>query len=207
MGNFIAGKGEVSKSVWVKTYKNGLPKIIGLENKYRFENLLRDLEMGNSPSPLIRALISTLSIFRAMSPKVWIPKFSTVTNPFQGISEVFDSELLHKGLKSLNAVNYFKGRRLKEPVFFLSNKSGVNAKIAYLSMGLDLLALLRNPTIYIGIIRFAFFHRFYHYLIVLILSSLLVLPLLLFPIDLYLGRLGLIKELRGKCRIIGITDN
>jgi hypothetical protein len=92
-------------------------------------------------------------------------------------------------------------------VFLLSIKGGVNANIAYLGMGLDLIALLRNPSVYVGILRFALFHRYYHYLGVLLLCSILLFPLVLFPIDLYLGRLGLIKELRGKCRIIGITDN
>jgi len=172
-----------------------------------FEALKRDLDKGIKPSPFIRALISAFSIFRSMSPQYWNPKFSTVTDPFTGVSERFEPGLLEKGLKSLNAISYFKGRRLSKPVFLLSTKGGVNANIAYLGMGLDLIALLRNPSVYIGIVRFAFFHRYYHYLGVLLLCSILVFPLILFPIDLYLGRLGLIKELRGKCRIIGITDN
>lgn len=180
---------------------------MGLENKLFFESLLRDLEKGLQPTPYIRALISVFSIFRALSPKDHIPNFNTVTDPFMGLSPTLEKGMIHKALKSLDAFTYFEQKRLKSPMFFMSTKGGVNANIAYLSIGLDLIALMRNPSIYVSVFRYALKLNYFHYLSVLILGSIICLPLILFPIDLSLGRLGLIKELRGKCRIVGITNN
>lgn len=180
---------------------------MGMENKLLFESLVRDLDKGLQPSPLIRAIISTFSIFRALSPKDHVPNFETVIGPFTGQSPTLDKVMIRKALKSLDAFTYFERKRLKSPTFFMSTKGGVNANIAYLSIGLDLIALMRNPTIYVSVFKYAFRLRYFHYISVLILMSIICLPLILFPIDLSLGRLGLIKELRGKCRIVGITNN
>jgi len=65
---------------------------------------------------------------------------------------------------------------------------------------------MRHPRVWIGHVSFSLYHSFYHYLILFIILSILLLPFIIWPIDLYLGRLALIKELRGKTRIIGITD-
>jgi len=180
---------------------------MGLDNKLIFESLVRDLDKSVSPTPYIRALISTFSIFRALSPKDHIPNFGTVIDPFNGQSPTLGKELIRRALKSLDAFTYFENRKLESPKFFMSTKGGVNANIAYLSIGLDLIALMRNPTIYVSVFKYAFRLRYFHYLSVLILGTIICLPLILFPIDLSLGRLGLIKELRGKCRIVGITNN
>jgi len=180
---------------------------MGLENKLLFESLVRDLERGLQPSAFIRALISTFSIFRALSPKDHIPNFETVTGQFKGLSPTLDKDLIRSALKSLDAFTYFENKRLKSPIFFMSTKGGVNANIAYLSIGLDLIALMRNPSIYVSVFKYAFRLRYFHYISVLILVTIICLPFILFPIDLSLGRLGLIKELRGKCRIVGITNN
>lgn len=44
---------------------------------------------------------------------------------------------------------------------------------------------------------------------IFIMNSVVLLPLVPFAIlfDLHLGRLSVIKEARGKARVIGITDN
>lgn len=206
VGNFLAGKGSYNKSIWVKHYKNGLPKILGLELKHSLENLKYSLENDISPLPMHRAIISVLSSFRALSPLKWIPKFSTVTDPFKGISESLDSSTIKKALKAMGAIDFFNNKKLNTPIFFWSSKSGVNARFAYLSAGLDLIAIMRNPRIWLGHLKFAYHFSFFHYMIVFLILSLLFIPFLLWPIDLYLGRLALIKELRGKTRIIGITD-
>jgi len=207
VGNFIAGKGLLNHKTWVKTYKNGLPKIIGYKGKTIFENLVRDLENGLSPKPISRALISTLSIFRAMSPKVHIPKFSTITDPFKGQCDTLPMDEIREALDSLGALTFFRNRKLKSPTFFLSYKGGANSSVAFLSVGLDLIALMRNPSIWFNMVRFSLFHRFYYFTFVLVVLSTLLLPLIIFPVDLVLGRLGIIEELRGKTRVIGITDN
>jgi len=141
-----------------------------------------------------------------MSPKIHVPKFGTVTDPFKGQSETLPVDDIRKALRSLGALTYFENRKLDKPTFFLSYKGGVNSSVAFLSVGLDLIALMRNPSIWFSMVRFALFHRFYHYTLVMIVLSIVLLPLIIVPVDLYLGRLGIIEELRGKTRIIGITD-
>jgi len=206
VGNFIAGKGLLNHKTWVSTYKNGLPKIIGIKGKVIFESLINDLNNNLPPKPISRALISVLSIFRAMSPKVHIPKFSTITDPFKGQCDTLPVNDIRGALNSLGALTYFENRKLESPTFFLSYKGGANSSVAFLSVGLDLIALMRNPSIWFNMVKFSLFHRFYYFALVMIVLSIILFPLILFPIDLVLGRLGIIEELRGKTRVIGITD-
>lgn len=205
VGNFIAGRGVLNDRQWVSRYKNGLPKILGLELSHWIEKTKVLVDKGEDPLPKGRALISVLSLFRALSPKNWIPNFKTLTDPFKGEKDTFRKEAIKLALESMGATDFFK-RKLSKPIFFWSNKAGVNARFSYLSSGLDLVALMRNPRIWSGHVSFAYHHSFYWYLLTFLVLSFLFLPFLLWPIDLYLGRLGLIKELRGKTRIIGITD-
>jgi len=142
-----------------------------------------------------------------MSPKVHIPKFSTITDPFKGQCDTLPMDEIREALDSLGALTFFRNRKLKSPTFFLSYKGGANSSVAFLSVGLDLIALMRNPSIWFNMVRFSLFHRFYYFTFVLVVLSTLLLPLIIFPVDLVLGRLGIIEELRGKTRVIGITDN
>lgn len=204
VGNFIAGRGVPNHKSWVSHYKNGLPKILGLELSHQIEKMKILINSNEQPRPFDRAIITVLSCFRTLSPKLWIPNFKTLTDPFIGESESFSKEDIVKALRSMGAFEFdFK---LKSPIFFWSNKSGVNARYSYLSSGLDLVALMRSPRIWFGHVQFAYHFGFYWYLFVFITLSILFTPFLIAPIDLHLGRLGLIKELRGKTRIIGITD-
>nr|UPW42085.1 MAG: putative RNA dependent RNA polymerase [Guangdong mito-like virus 9] len=204
VGNFISGSKVLNnRNVYVAKYKNGLPKILGLKGKYLFEHLLDDLENSRPVAPFYRAFISLLAFFRACSPEHEI-KFNTVTAPFNGISESIKPEIILKGIESLGVPKL----KLRRPRLFWSTKTGVNAKFAFLSSGLDLLALMRNPRIWLNIIIFAYNCSFYRYIFIYLTYSILLLPLLPFtiPLDLYLGRLAIVKELRGKARVIGITD-
>nr|UPW42138.1 MAG: putative RNA dependent RNA polymerase [Xinjiang mito-like virus 46] len=206
VGNFLAGQGVSNDKTWVKQYKNGLPKILGEDFMHLLISLKKALDEGYKASPFDRALISVLAFFRALSPPNHIAKFGTLTEPFKGLEESFSKPVILAGLKSMGALSHFKNLKLNSPTYFWSNKSGVNARFAYLSIGLDLVALMRNPSIWWGHLKFAFHFSFYLYIVIFVTMSFILLPFLITPIDLYLGRIGLIKELRGKCRIIGITD-
>jgi hypothetical protein len=199
-----------NNKTWVSHYKDGLPRIIGNAGRLELESVKQALNSGLQASPFSRALISLISIFRAMSPKDHIPKFGTITDPFNGVSETLPQELVKEAIDSL--VKSCGSRlpwKLRSPTFFLSTKSGVNANVAYLSVGLDLLAIMRNPSIWFNMLLYAMLHRYRFFIFIFIFMSILCLPLLPFSFffDLYLGRLSLIKELRGKTRVIGITDH
>jgi len=118
VGNFIAGEGVHNRKTWVEQYKNGLPKILGYESKTEIESLKRRLDRGDGPLPMDRALISTLSMFRALSPPRHIPNFGTVTDPFKGQNRTLDLYLIRDGLSSLGALDYFNKNKISKPKFF-----------------------------------------------------------------------------------------
>lgn len=177
--------------------------------------LLEKEASSGSPSRLImfgRAIISLISLFRVQCPEHEL-KFGTVTDPWKGTGSLTDTEIR----AALTAMNLGRLKfKLKSPKFIWSNKSGVNARFAFLSVGLDLLALISNPKIWIGIIKYCIHVRYIIFPIIFILLSILMLPLWLFNYcremflsegaNLKLGRLAIIKELRGKARVVGITD-
>lgn len=202
IGIYLAGEGSYNNSTWVKHYDNGIPKCIGYKGKILIEELLASLILKEPVKPIHRALISIMAVFRACSPKHEI-KFKTVTDPFKGVSQTLDPYMLKLAIRHL-------GVRISQqpPKFFWSSKTGVNAQFAFISAGLDLLAIIRTPKVWVSIVLYSFKCKFYKYLFIFILNSIILLPVLPFslPIDLYLGRLAIIKELRGKARVIGITD-
>lgn len=193
-------------------YSNGIPKIVGIVGKSAIETLEKEARSG-SPSRLImfgRAIITLISIFRVQCPE-HVLKFNTVTDPWTGTGTLSDTEI-HAALTAMNL-----GRlKLESPKFIWSNKSGVNARFSFLSVGLDLLALMSSPKIWLGIIKYCIHVRYIIFPIIFILLSILMLPLWLFNylrvhvlnegVNLQLGRLAIIKELRGKARVVGITD-
>lgn len=88
-----------------------------------------------------RAIISLISLFRVQCPE-HVLKFNTVTDPWKGTGSLTDLEI-QRALAAMNLGKF----KLKSPKFIWSNKSGVNARFAFLSVGLDLLALISNPKI------------------------------------------------------------
>lgn len=118
MGNFIAGEGVRNHKTWVSVYKNGLPKIIGQKFKHRLEKLRVNLDLGGKPEPLDRALISLLSMFRALSPPRHVPNFGTITDPFKGQQRTLDMYMIKEGLESMGALDYFSKNKIKKPSYF-----------------------------------------------------------------------------------------
>jgi len=196
----------------VAQYSDGIPKIVGMKGRDAIILLSREAE-GGSPSRLImfgRAIITLIALFRVQCPEHEL-KFRTVTDPWNGTGTLSDAEI-----RAALAAMKLGELRLKSPKFIWSNKSGVNARFAFLSVGLDLIALISNPRIWIGIIKYCIHVRYIIFPIIFILLSVLMLPLWFFNycresflsegVNLHLGRLAIIKELRGKARVVGITD-
>jgi hypothetical protein len=207
---YLSGRGMRQHKTWVKVFGSGLPKCIGITNAVYIMNN-RDLLVSNHPSVLeqrgfliLRAVISVVAMFRSMSPKHVI-KFDSVTSPFTGKGTIVDNDI--KGaLRSLGLSKL----KTHQPKFFWSNKAGVNAQFAFMSIGLDMLGLLASPRVFLSHIVYSIRMGYIPYLIVFVSIGFFCLPFLLlsYPIlgPMALGRLSIVKEMRGKARVVGITD-
>nr|UIW13825.1 MAG: RNA-dependent RNA polymerase [Rhizoctonia solani mitovirus 53] len=207
---YLSGRGMKNTKTWVKTWQSGLPKVIGSRAR-DFIIMERDHLISNHPSLItnrgfliLRSVLSCVAMFRSLSPKHVI-KFDSVTAPYTGTGDLSTKDI--KGaLRSLGITRL----KVRSPYFFWSNKAGVNAQYAFISIGLDFIGLLGHPKVYFGHIIYSVRMRYFTYLIVFLLMTLWSLPLFLlsYPIlgVLPLGRLSIVKELRGKARVVGITD-
>nr|UJQ92445.1 MAG: putative RNA-dependent RNA polymerase [Mitoviridae sp.] len=207
---YLSGRRMKNTKTWVKTWQSGLPKVIGSHTR-DFIIVNRGKLISNHPGLLtdrgfliFRAVISTVAIFRSLSPK-HVLNFDSVTAPDTGTGTLSTKDI--KGaLRSLGITKLKVG----SPYFFWSNKAGVNAQYAFISIGLDFLGLIGHPKVYFSHITYSLRMGYVMYLIVFLLMTLWSLPLFLlsYPIlgVLPLGRLSIVKELRGKARVVGITD-
>lgn len=217
IGQFISGTKIPNTKIRVKKYKNGLPKILGNDFKQFIESQVRLLNSGQSEmqdniqnqliSPLFRAIITIFAWNRGIGVKHEI-KFQSVTNPHSGKMLSLDSNTIKESLARLSLDNYNLIKRLNKPTFFISNKSGTNSKLAFLSFGLDTIGFIRNPKILLAYIKLCYKLHFYLLLSIFIICIIICLPLSLIILfhPIYLGRLSIVKELKGKARVIGITD-
>lgn len=207
---YLSGRGMRQTKTWVKVTKSGLPTVIGKRVRdYLTRN--RDLIVSNSPVLsthrdfiILRAVISTVALFRTMSPKHVI-KFDSVTAPYTGTGTLSDDQIL-RALRSLG-ITVLKP---KKPYFFWSNKAGVNASYAFISIGLDFLALLGHPRVFFNYVVYSYKMGYYLFLFVILIMTILCLPIFIMEYPIHgcfaLGRLSIVKELRGKARVVGITD-
>lgn len=133
---------------WVSVYANGVPKFFGMEGRSVFGSLITLKKSGQEVESdvlrISRLLITLCAIFRGMSFEHVI-KFTSVTAPWAGTGYLPD-EMIKPALKNIGFSNL--RQRVKSPSFLWSNKSGVNARYAFLSSGLDLLAMMDRPTIW-----------------------------------------------------------
>nr|UIW13829.1 MAG: RNA-dependent RNA polymerase [Rhizoctonia solani mitovirus 57] len=206
---YIAEDGIKNKKTWVATYcKTGLPKILGIKGRQfiiDYRNMINSGESSDDIVKFARVLISFLSFFRMMSP-VHVLSFSTVTDPLKEGSMALKNKDIYRGLSSLGI------RRIKtsSPRFIWSNKAGVNTRYAFLSIGLDMLGIIAVPRIWWSMLRYAFYMGYYLFCFIFVMASLWCLPFFIIFTPLVgffrLGRLSIVKELRGKARVVGITD-
>jgi len=205
---YIAEDGIKNKKTWVATYcKTGLPKILGIKGRKFFIDLKTQLKGKPDPELLkfCRVLLTVLSWFRIMSPEHEL-KFNTVTDPLLEGSVPLSDKDIAKGLRSLGLFRL----KTKSPRFIWSNKAGVNTRYSFLSIGLDMLGLIAFPNVWWSYLKFSISMRYYFFTLVFILGTLWCLPFFIIFTPLVglfrLGRLSVILELKGKARVVGITD-
>lgn len=211
--SYLNGLSLVDKKLWVKRTRKGLPTILPIE----IRNLVVKFKHSNAEiqrelSTLVKALLSCMNFYRAVSGHHTV-KLDSITKPHGGSVRTFDRDILIRALKRLNVNKVFK---LRSPRYFLPSKSGVNANLVFVSVGFDFIALMLNPTVYIGHVQWCLHYKYYFHLFLIFLLSILLYPLALiifiinFFIDerdqLHLGKLATVREARQKARVVGITD-
>jgi hypothetical protein len=206
---YLSGRGLGNTKTWVKVTQSGLPKVIGKEmclwitlNK---EKLISNKIIFKDRKFLVfRAILTVIALFRTMSPKHVI-KFDSVTAPFSGSVQTLPKDNILEALRTLKI-----SVKPKSPKFFWSNKAGVNSHFAFLSIGLDFIGIIGNPHVWFGHIVYAFKMKYFLYIIIFIIMTIWCFPLFLISYPIHgifpLGRLSIVKELRGKARVVGITD-
>jgi hypothetical protein len=213
--DLVSGMPIKDHKTWVSRYSNGVPRLFGMEGRRVFDILIREKSPKNVELPILRVcrlLLSLCSVFRAMSPEHVI-KLGSITDPWIG-NDYLDDKHVKKALSNMGM--YGLRTRVKSPSFLWSNKSGVNARYAFLSSGLDLLAMMDRPSIWLSYLRYCIRMRYYLWTIIFLLYSIALLPVFILNllvdviteegVSLHLGRLTIIKEMRGKARVVGITD-
>lgn len=157
---FLNNRGIITDKVRVAKYKNGLPKLLSPRAIQLLCRFRLELDSRDTPRILLlgKVILTVLATFRAMSPEHVI-KFDSVVNPFTGDIKTLKQELLAKSLKTINGFN--KPLKVKSPKFIWSPKAGVNAQYAWLSISLDLVALISNPEIWFAHLSYMLKMRYY----------------------------------------------
>lgn len=206
---YIAEDGIRNKKTWVATYcRTGLPKILGIPGRQAIIDYRLAINSGAVPQDLerfARLLISVLSFFRMMSPE-HVLNFDSVTNPLAKGAVPLSEQDIVQGLSSLG----LRSLKTSSPRFLWSNKAGVNTRYAFLSIGLDMLGIIAVPRIWFSMIKYSLHMGYYLYSFIFVMASLWCLPFFIIFTPLVgffqLGRLSIVKELKGKARVVGITD-
>jgi hypothetical protein len=214
--DLLSGMPIKDHKTWVARYSNGVPKLFGMEGRKYFGELItlkhEGKEVPSSTIRICRLLISLCALFRAMSPEHVI-KLGTITSPWTG-SGYLDEKNVKRALRNMGFTKLRDS--VKTPSFLWSNKSGVNARYAFLSYGLDLLAMMDRPSVWFSYLRYCVAMRYVIWTLIFVFWSLSFIPVFLLNLlynlwttegaELHLGRLTIIKEMRGKARVVGITD-
>jgi hypothetical protein len=127
---------------------------LGNEFKIFIENQTSILNRGESPSVLLRALITIFAWNRGIGVKHEL-NFNSVTDPHTGEILSLDKTTIKESLAKLSLDNCNLIKRLNKPTFFISKKSGTNSKFAFLSFGLDTIGFIYNPRLAISFIKLA----------------------------------------------------
>ena len=204
--------------LWVKIHKGnkdklgwyGLPKVLPDSIKNTLCVAKNRIYSGSLPRGLlikIKLILSMLAFFRACSPKYSKVSWSSITDPFNGVSTSLSEMKLRKGLKSLGITTIKVG---KPSIFWASSKTGPNFPVATLGLGLDLIGWIMRPWKWWAYVKICAANRYYVCLFQFVVLSILVAPiaLLCFYISIRptLGHIAVLEEARGKRRKIGITD-
>jgi hypothetical protein len=216
---------------WVAvSRKSGIPKNL----PRRIKKILVSLKNGNDSQEnilVLRAFFTVITFIRGIS-GFHTPKFNSIVDPFNGKASVVPLDLIEKSIRNLNIPKF---KSFSQPRFFIPSKAGANSNLVLISIGLDLLALIDNPLIWLNYVKWCIKYHFYNLLFIFVLFSMFSLPLYLVykllqilskylrdsnaswnpyldilgvkSLDqLYLGRLAIVEEARQKARVVGITD-
>jgi hypothetical protein len=154
-----------------------------------------------------RALHTVFNLYRVMDWKGALPDFTSITNPFTGISEVLFRKELEAVLKLFPVVRFPSGSVAP----WVSVSAGPNHPWATWSSGLDAIAWGFHGYLWVAYVSFAWATKQYLLAIWLTVLSHLMLPVALYfrlkGRILHLGRLSVLaKDGGGKRRIVGIVD-
>jgi hypothetical protein len=214
---------------------HGMPCILPLSVKLKLVQVKRGLSSGSLPRTdqiFVKLLFTILSFFRAASPNYSETKIRSITGWFTGSYLQLTDSKIKVALTSMGAKCDGSLFKSKPSLYFNSTKSGPNSTIAVLGIGLDLVGWIMVPKSWSKYVQLCYRRSYYFLLMVFVLCSLVILPYaLLYHIRWYLrffywkyynrmfssqmdgtydypilGKLAVLKEARGKRRIIGITD-
>lgn len=124
----------------VRADRRGLPLIIPQSLRY----YIRQGRDTSNPEALLvtRAVLTCLSVYRVIGVK-GVPDFSSITDPFTGISPVFTSGEVN------SVARLFPKIRLGGLTWTLSENAGPNGPKATWFSGGDAIALLLNPRMWV----------------------------------------------------------
>jgi len=191
-------------SIGVRLSRAGLPTVI--PGPLRFAIMQFRLLGGLKDGLVTRSVLTVLSYYRVIN-FVAKPSLATVTAPFTGVSPLLDVIELEK------VVNLFAIPRLRGLTWFISESAGPNGPRATWWSGVDCLAFLKHPRLWMNWVCFAFISGHYAPLAWFLLIQLISIPGLAIigalggNVPSKLGRLAALdKDGAGKRRIVAITD-
>jgi len=194
---FLSGSPETTdcikpNTILVKRDSSGLPTLIPLS--------LRELIRKKRESK-VQMLLTLLSVFRVM-PSVQKPKFSTITAPFTGTSEVLDDGELKLAIRDLGV-----RLRIKDHSLIKLESAGPHGRKSAWCSNADLVALVQHPKTFNSwkrVMRLSWTG----YLIMLWVTVLgwIARPFALVNDKLTLGRTAVVLDQAGKGRLVAITN-
>jgi hypothetical protein len=210
---FINSGGIKDPKFCPKLTKRGIPKVFPVEVRkflWDFREALKGKPVGSFELQVFtfKLLSSILVFFRACCPTSKVrPSYNSIIGAFTGVSTTLDIDQIIYALASAG----LRPLKVKTPRLFRpSSKAGPNGSNAITSMGIDLVAWILHPHLWLIYYRMCRHLRFHSLLIWFVGCSILLAPFALvaklIDLELVLGRLAILPEARGKMRKIGIVD-
>lgn len=185
--------------VWIASNPSGIPKIIPAELRVKILNDRR----------VFIGCLTLLGVHRVIK---WFPNIdlSTILDPFKGTSKVLSDDKIKIALKALRTQVPAYLMKVKKAKFFQILSASPNDSVAIETVIEDALAFLYHRDYALAFIKYLLFNRSYFVLANFLTIIALAWPLVVFgPLKNSLkaiGRIGTVKTVAGKTRVIGITN-
>lgn len=191
-------KGRNACGVRVNQY--GLPVIVP-------PSLRKILDLAPANRPVIRAVLTVLSIFRTFPTKVK-PNLDSITEPFSGITRTLD------GIERVAKAWVGDNLRLRPIRGFISESAGPITKRATFGCPIDAFALLNYPKVARRVLQVLLTSKggFGYAVSLLALWSIYIIPFIIQKVifgqnSLYpVGRLSVVYDQAGKARIVAMVN-